>query len=68
MFIGADVTHSTVMDGKPSIAAVVGSMDARASIYHCLVRVQERESGKSEERILKMEDMVRELLKKFYDA
>jgi len=53
---------------KLSIAAVVGSMDQKASIYHCLVSVQERQSAKSEERILKMEEMVKKLLYKFHDS
>jgi hypothetical protein len=67
MFIGGDVTHST-LDMKPSIAAIVGSMDAKASIYHCLVSVQDKQDARPEERILSMEDMVKKLLEKFYDV
>lgn len=42
MIMGADVTHpaSDHKDKKPSIAAVVGSVDARASQYKCEVRFQ----------------------------
>lgn len=68
MFIGADVTHSSPQDQKPSIAAVVGSMDAKASIYNCLVSVQDRQGARSEERILNMEEMVKKLLEKFFAA
>uniref|UniRef100_A0A673MJ20 Protein argonaute-3-like n=1 Tax=Sinocyclocheilus rhinocerous TaxID=307959 RepID=A0A673MJ20_9TELE len=41
IFLGADVTHPPAGDGKkPSIAAVVGSMDAHPSRYCATVRVQ----------------------------
>lgn len=41
IFLGADVTHPPAGDGKkPSIAAVVGSMDGHPSRYCATVRVQ----------------------------
>ena len=42
MIMGADVTHpaSDFKGGKPSIAAIAGSMDPRASQYACEIRFQ----------------------------
>jgi len=41
-FLGADITHPPAGDSrKPSIAAVVGSMDAHPSRYAATVRVQQ---------------------------
>ena len=41
IFLGADITHPPAGDSrKPSIAAVVGSMDAHPSRYSATVRVQ----------------------------
>lgn len=41
IFMGADVTHPPAGDNKkPSIAALVGSMDAHPSRYAATVRVQ----------------------------
>ena len=42
MIMGADVTHpaSDFKGRKPSIAAVVGSMDPKASQYKCEIRFQ----------------------------
>ncbi|KAK2174077.1 hypothetical protein NP493_830g00028 [Ridgeia piscesae] len=46
IFLGADVTHSPPGDrAKPSIAAVVGSMDAHPSRYSATVRVQATQTG-----------------------
>lgn len=47
IFLGADVTHPPAGDNKkPSIAAVVGSMDAHPSRYAATVRVQQhRQNG-----------------------
>lgn len=42
IFLGADVTHPPAGDNKkPSIAAVVGSMDGHPSRYSATVRVQQ---------------------------
>lgn len=63
--MGADVTHPGVDQqdsGKPSIAAVVGSVDPRASQYCCEIRIQ-----KSKQEIIEdMENMVYNLLLKFH--
>ncbi|KAI3380253.1 hypothetical protein SNEBB_010630 [Seison nebaliae] len=65
VFIGADVTHPPAGDRlKPSIAAVVGSMDAHPSRYAATVRVQEHRK----EVIQDICDMVRELLIQFYKS
>ncbi|XP_076457157.1 protein argonaute-2-like isoform X1 [Babylonia areolata] len=63
IFLGADVTHPPAGDSsKPSIAAVVGSMDAHPSRYAAAVRVQEHR----QEVIYELATMVRELLIQFY--
>ncbi|XP_025092974.1 protein argonaute-2-like isoform X1 [Pomacea canaliculata] len=63
IFLGADVTHPPAGDSsKPSIAAVVGSMDAHPSRYAAAVRVQEHR----QEIIYELATMVRELLIQFY--
>jgi eukaryotic translation initiation factor 2C len=42
IFLGADITHPPAGDSrKPSIAAIVGSMDAHPSRYAATVRVQQ---------------------------
>uniref|UniRef100_A0A0N4Z625 Protein argonaute-1 n=1 Tax=Parastrongyloides trichosuri TaxID=131310 RepID=A0A0N4Z625_PARTI len=63
IFLGADITHPPAGDSrKPSIAAVVGSMDAHPSRYAATVRVQQHRH----EIISDMAYMVRELLIQFY--
>uniref|UniRef100_A0A672I140 Protein argonaute-4 n=1 Tax=Salarias fasciatus TaxID=181472 RepID=A0A672I140_SALFA len=63
IFLGADVTHPPAGDGKkPSIAAVVGSMDGHPSRYCATVRVQ------TQEVIQDLTNMVRELLIQFYKS
>lgn len=63
IFLGADVTHPAAGDEKrPSIAAVVGSMDAHPSRYYASVRVQTHR----QEIIAELAAMVRELLIQFY--
>ncbi|XP_033727116.1 protein argonaute-2-like isoform X9 [Pecten maximus] len=65
IFLGADVTHPPAGDAsKPSIAAVVGSMDAHPSRYSATVRVQQHR----QEIIQELSTMVRELLIHFYKA
>lgn len=65
MFLGADVTHPPAGDNKkPSIAAVVGSMDAHPSRYAATVRVQQHR----QEIIQELSSMVRELLIMFYKS
>ncbi|KAH7725206.1 argonaute 2 [Aphelenchoides avenae] len=63
IFLGADITHPPAGDSrKPSIAAVVGSMDAHPSRYAATVRVQQHRH----EIISDLTYMVRELLIQFY--
>ncbi|PAA61921.1 hypothetical protein BOX15_Mlig021460g1 [Macrostomum lignano] len=63
IFMGGDVTHPPAGDrAKPSIAAVVASMDAHPSRYAATVRVQ----AHREEKITELCAMVRELLLHFY--
>uniref|UniRef100_A0A8C7ZE26 Argonaute RISC catalytic component 3b n=1 Tax=Oryzias sinensis TaxID=183150 RepID=A0A8C7ZE26_9TELE len=65
IFLGADVTHPPAGDGKkPSIAAVVGSMDAHPSRYCATVRIQKPR----QEIIQDLASMVRELLIQFYKS
>ncbi|CEF61129.1 Protein argonaute-4 [Strongyloides ratti] len=65
IFLGADITHPPAGDPKkPSIAAVVGSMDAHPSRYAATVRVQ----STRQEIITDLAFMVRELLVQFYKS
>ncbi|CAE1171979.1 ELF2C [Acanthosepion pharaonis] len=65
IFIGADVTHPPAGDSsKPSIAAVVGSMDGHPSRYSASVRVQEHRK----EIIQDLSFMVKDLLMEFYKS
>ncbi|CDQ88249.1 unnamed protein product [Oncorhynchus mykiss] len=75
IFLGADVTHPPAGDGKkPSIAAVVGSMDGHPSRYCATVRVQTSRQDLSQEQLYSQEviqdltNMVRELLIQFYKS
>ncbi|XP_036204968.1 protein argonaute-4 isoform X3 [Myotis myotis] len=75
IFLGADVTHPPAGDGKkPSIAAVVGSMDGHPSRYCATVRVQTSRQEVSQELLYSQEviqdltNMVRELLIQFYKS
>ena len=63
--LGADVIHPVAdqQDStKPSIAAVVASVDPRAAQYVCEIRIQ----ASKQEYIEEMEDMVYHLLLKFH--
>ena len=67
IIMGADVTNPGADQqdsGKPSIAAVVGSVDPRGSQYVCEIRVQKSK----QEYIEDMEGMVYNLLLKFNRA
>jgi eukaryotic translation initiation factor 2C len=65
IFLGADVTHPPAGDtSKPSIAAVVGSMDAHPSRYSATVRVQQHR----QEIIHDLSIMVKDLLVQFYKS
>ncbi|RIA95249.1 Piwi domain-containing protein [Glomus cerebriforme] len=67
ILMGADVTHPAPGEqntGRPSIAAVCASMDAKASRYAASIRVQ---TGKLEV-IADLAEMVKELLKTFYQT
>ncbi|RCH92328.1 Eukaryotic translation initiation factor 2C [Rhizopus azygosporus] len=62
---GADVTHPAPGDmNRPSVAALCASMDARASRYASAIRVQANRT----EIIADLANMVKELLKTFYQA
>ncbi|GBB88479.1 hypothetical protein RclHR1_01500009 [Rhizophagus clarus] len=63
LFLGADVTHPKDKTGR-SICAVVGSLDNKAARYVTKYRDQER-SGKEE--ILKIDEMIKEILEKYCD-
>jgi eukaryotic translation initiation factor 2C len=62
MVLGVDVTHpgTGCADGTPSIAAVVGSIDADMAKYRGAMRYQEKSN---EEIVVHMEDMVKDLLR-----
>jgi eukaryotic translation initiation factor 2C len=65
IFMGADVTHPPAGDDrKPSIAALVASMDAHPSRYSATVRVQNHR----QEIIAELAVMVREMLIYFYQS
>jgi len=67
IIMGADVTHPGADRqelGKPSIAAVVGSVDPRASQYCTEIRIQ----ASKQEFIEDMEGMVYNILRKFNRA
>ena len=61
--LGADVTHPAAGEfTRPSIAAIVGSMDPVPCKFQATVSVQERRL----EFIADTKDMVKKLLKRFY--
>jgi len=66
MIMGADVSHAAPESKgeKPSIAAIVGSMDPCAAKYECEVRIQKAEQN--EEIIQDMESVTKDLLMKFH--
>ncbi|KAL6780426.1 AGO1 [Auxenochlorella protothecoides x Auxenochlorella symbiontica] len=64
MILGADVTHPRPGEGGPSIAAVVGSMDATATRYAARVTMQRG----GQEIVAELKAMVKSLLLEFYGA
>ncbi|GBL98789.1 Protein argonaute-2 [Araneus ventricosus] len=70
IILGADAVHSPRGSGCPSIAAVVGSMDALPSKYKVECRTQENPDGNkiSQEIILDIKQMVKNLLTAFYHS
>ncbi|KAG0293797.1 Eukaryotic translation initiation factor 2C [Dissophora globulifera] len=65
ILFGADVSHPAPTDkNRPSIASLVGSMDAMAARYSATVRVQTART----ENIADLGGMVVELLKTFYQT
>ncbi|ORY67946.1 Piwi domain-domain-containing protein [Leucosporidium creatinivorum] len=63
MLFGADVSHPSPGSLAPSIAALVGSMDSKASLYGTSVRVQ----SSRVEVIAHLDDMTATLIKQFQD-
>ncbi|KAF8774176.1 Protein argonaute-2 like protein [Argiope bruennichi] len=70
IILGADAVHSPRGSGCPSIAAVVGSMDAFPSKYKVECRTQDNPDGSkiSQEIILDIKEMVKNLLNAFYHS
>ncbi|RIA98350.1 Piwi domain-containing protein [Glomus cerebriforme] len=65
ILMGADVSHPNPGElNHPSIAALCGSMDSRASRYSASIRVQ---SGRND-IIVDLSNMTKELLKTFYQS
>lgn len=63
--MGADVTHPSPGDNtRPSIAALVASLDSQAARYTASIRVQQART----EVIADMGNMVKEVLRQFYVA
>ncbi|XP_075552882.1 protein argonaute-2-like [Dermacentor variabilis] len=61
MVMGADVSHHGPNDSKPSVAAIVGSIDACASRYAAAISLQQQQQRRPE-IIQNMGSMVRRLL------
>ncbi|KAH7947884.1 hypothetical protein HPB52_016490 [Rhipicephalus sanguineus] len=62
LVMGADVSHHGPNDQSPSVAAVVASIDGRASRYVAVMRPQARTDGNTRVEIIsKMESMAKEL-------
>jgi len=68
MVMGADVSHPAPESrgSKPSIAAIVGSMEPKAANYQVEVRVQD--GAQNEEVIHDMKNVTKNLLLKFHEA
>lgn len=72
MILGIDVTHAgaAALNGAPSVAAVVGSVDAEFSQWPASLRenaVEEVDGKKrANERVMDLKDMVTERLKRYW--
>ena len=68
MIMGADVSHPApeARGVKPSIAAIVASVDPKAVKYEVKVRVQDRGLDNNEEVIKDMKSVTKDLLLKFF--
>ena len=69
MIMGADVSHPAPESRgvKPSIAAIVASMEPKATNYEVQVRVQDMGLESTEEVIQDMKEVTKNLLVKFYE-
>ena len=69
MILGADVSHPAPESRrhKPSIAAIVASMEPKAAQYEVQVRVQDAGIDSNEEVIQDMKNVIVILLKKFFE-
>ena len=70
MIMGADVSHPAPESRgiKPSIAAVVASMDPKAVNYEVQVRIQDMGLVSTEEVIQDMKNVTKKLLMKFFQS
>ena len=70
MIMGADVSHPApdTRGVKPSIAAIVASMEPKAITYEVAVRVQDMGLESNEEVISDMKNVTKKLLMKFFEA
>jgi len=68
MIMGADVSHAAPEQRgfKPSLAAVVGSINPSATQYATQIRVQMTANAQTEEIITDMKEITRKLLMEFY--
>ncbi|KAJ3021117.1 hypothetical protein HKX48_009212 [Thoreauomyces humboldtii] len=69
LVIGADVTHPGPGEGnsRPSIAALVGSLDAQCARFAATLRIQRSPQGRQRSDIIQdMKGMVTELLRGFF--
>merc|ERR1719474_1011244 len=69
MIMGADVSHPApeTRGIKPSIAAIVGSVEPKAAVYEVQVRIQDMGLVSNEEVIEDMKNVTKILLRRFYD-
>merc|ERR1719334_2646887 len=70
MIMGADVSHPApeTRGVKPSIAAIVGSVEPKAVQYEVQVRIQDTSAISNEEVISDMKNIAKTLLLKFFEC